>query len=490
MTWHAVLRTTALVGTARHPAPAPPDELEVRPPDGLSNEESMLDQAAFADVITRSSRRPPRRDATQLPIPAPADDAPPASGEAAKLLDLLLTQPPVSRELQIRLVADWLELAAGSYRRVPHRLLPAVLALADTARIVAEQLYPAIGTRGRWLLEQTSPEAPSPPPSAAPDWTELNTQNATAHLARLRNTDPAAARELLGRHWDALGARERAAHLATLAANLGPDDEGLLENALDDKAKSVREIAGQLLDRLPGSARAERMAARLRPLVRVKGLLRKQFEMALPPDPDASALRDGIPPNPPAGEPDRLQRLDVIIRGAPLTVWTDASGGGPASALALLGGEPRVIDALLATAILRADLDWVRALLEVRWDVRLVRCLPAGEQELVIRRYLRRGTGEKGSPSQPAALVPLLRDLPTPWSLSLSEDVLERITAKNGGFLATMLAPVLPIAFPGAAAERCRRLLEKTDDDAARRRVLRDVVQYHSFRQSLTEAFS
>jgi hypothetical protein len=51
-----------------------------------------------------------------------------------------------------------------------------------------------------------------------------------------------------------------------------------------------------------------------------------------------------------------------------------------------------------------------------------------------------------------------------------------------------MLASVLPAALPAEAAEECRRLLERTDENASRRRVLRDAVQYQSFRQSLTEA--
>jgi hypothetical protein len=141
-----------------------------------------------------------------------------------------------------------------------------------------------------------------------------------------------------------------------------------------------------------------------------------------------------------------------------------------------------VIETILTTAVLRADLDWVRAFLEIRADLRLLRCLPAGERELAIRRLLRKET------VQPVALVPALRDLPTPWSLPLAQDILEELMGKNGSALAMMLAPVLPLALPAEAAERCRRLLERADDDA-RRRVLRDVVQYQSFRQSITEAF-
>lgn len=483
MTWLADLRTSALLGTGRHAPPSPPLDLGFRAPGGLSREESLLDQAALADVVARAARRPRRVDTADLPDPAPPDDAPEASGEAARLLDLLLTQPPVSLELRAQLVTDWLQLAEASRRRVPHRLIAALLALADTKPGVAEHLHPAIGTRGRWLQDLTRPRESVPPPATATEWAELGSADAAVELERLRRSDPAAARALLRTQWDTLSARERAALLATFATNIQTDDEDLLESALDDKAKSVREVAANLLDRLPGSARAARMAARLRPLLRIKGVLRKQFEIDMPAEPDAAALRDGIAPDPRSGEPDRLGRLDAIIRGAPLDIWTTVAGRNQAATLALLEGETRVVNTILATAALRADLDWVRALFDVRKDVRLLNCLPDDERELLLVRHIR------GGGVNPFALVPLLRDMPRPWGPALAEEILTLITAKNGGQLATMLAAFLPMALPLDAADRCRRLLERSDDDVPRRRVLRDVVQYQSFRQSLTEAF-
>jgi len=482
MIWLTELRTAAVVGTARHPAPTPPVELGVCPPDGLSSEESLLDQAAMADAVTRAARPSTTMGAPDLPHPAPPDDSPEVPGEAGRLLDLLLTQPPVGPELRNLLVVDWLLLAEASGRRVPHRLLPGLLMLAEAKPSVAGHLHPAIGTRGRWLQDLTA-GASGPHLPITAEWAELKSADATTELERQRRGNPAAARELLVTHWDTLGARERAAHLATLATNLLNDDEELLERALDDSAKSVREVAAGLLDRLPDSARAGRMAARLRPLLRFKGLLRKQFEIDLPPEPDAAALRDGIAPDPRSGEPDRLGRLDAIIRGAPLDVWTTTAGRMPAATVALLKGETRALETILTTAVLRSDLDWVRALLDVRTDLRLLNCLPAAEREDTLVGHLRGGT------AKPWALVPLLRDMPRPWGRPLADAVLEQITAKNGGQLATMLADTLPAALPPEAAERARRLLEHSDEDAARRRVLRDAVQYQSFRQSLTEAF-
>jgi len=259
MIWLTELRTAAVVGTARHPAPTPPVELGVCPPDGLSSEESLLDQAAMADAVTRAARPSTTMGAPDLPHPAPPDDSPEVPGEAGRLLDLLLTQPPVGPELRNLLVVDWLLLAEASGRRVPHRLLPGLLMLAEAKPSVAGHLHPAIGTRGRWLQDLTA-GASGPHLPITAEWAELKSADATTELERQRRGNPAAARELLVTHWDTLGARERAAHLATLATNLLNDDEELLERALDDSAKSVREVAAGLLDRLPDSARAGRMA--------------------------------------------------------------------------------------------------------------------------------------------------------------------------------------------------------------------------------------
>ena len=78
--------------------------------------------------------------------------------------------------------------------------------------------------------------------------------------------------------WETDSAQDRALAVAALAVGLGPADEPFLERCLDDRAKGVREEAQRLLDRLPGSARAARMAARLRPLISVSGTLRKELD--------------------------------------------------------------------------------------------------------------------------------------------------------------------------------------------------------------------
>lgn len=483
MMWLADLRTAALVGTGRHDAPVPPAELGFLAPDGLSREESLLDQAALADVVTRATRSASTVVDTARPSPAAVDNEPQASGEAARLLELLLTQPPVGLELRTQLVVDWLGLAGESRRRVPHRLLPALLTLAETRSIVFRSLEPAIGSRGRWLQEIKSLPAKAATQGPAMQHTQLRGREDTVDYHRLRGRDPSAAREQLRESWTSLSARERAGNLALFAGNLEEADEELLEKALDDKAKGVREVALRLLDQLPHSARATRMAARLRPLLQVKGLLSKRLDIDLPPAPDKEALRDGIPPDPRRGEPDRMARLEAIIKGAPLDVWTSVSGRNRSATTALLKDEPRVLDAMIAAVEARNDAEWARALLTVLTDRRLLDCLPVDERAHWLQRHIRESSDE------PQTLAPLLQDLPQPWSVPLAEEVLTVISGKDGGRLAALLALELPTALPPEATERCRQLLARTDDDSARRRVLRDAVQYQSFRQSLTEAF-
>ena len=216
MIWLAELRTAALVGTARHDAPEPPVALGFRAPDNLTREESLLDQAALADAVTRASRTASSTPVPGLASPAPADTELQASGEAARLLELLLTQPPVGLELRIQLVVDWLRFAEESRRRVPHRLLPALLNLAESRSAVFRSLEPAIGTRGRWLQELKSPSSHEP----AEEWSELGSAAAAVELDRLRGRDPAAAREQLRGHWTSLCARGRPGNPALDAAAL------------------------------------------------------------------------------------------------------------------------------------------------------------------------------------------------------------------------------------------------------------------------------
>ena len=88
----------------------------------------------------------------------------------------------------------------------------------------------------------------------------MATTEAIAAFAAGRRTDPAGARELLEAEWDTVSAKVRAEAVQALRHSPSLADEPLLERALDDRAKTVREAAARVLDLLPGSARALRTA--------------------------------------------------------------------------------------------------------------------------------------------------------------------------------------------------------------------------------------
>ena len=167
------------------------------------------------------------------------------------------------------------------------------------------------------------------------DWAHLPSSERLPVLAVVRADDPARARSLVESTWTSDSARDRAAHLGALRVGLDPEDEPLLERALDDRAASVRDAAAVLLDGLPGSARAGRMAERLRPLIQPKGVLKRSLEMALPDPPDAAGVRDGLG-KPPGRRSVRGWWLERICAGAPLDVWTDAAGWDPATIVSRL----------------------------------------------------------------------------------------------------------------------------------------------------------
>ena len=99
-----------------------------------------------------------------------------------------------------------------------------------------------------------------------------------------------------------------------------------------------------------------------------------RLTVALPDDPDAAAVRDGLVP-PPPNRSARGWWVEQLAAGAPLDLWTERSGADPAACLALLaepgspGGAGAGADAragILRAVLARHDAGWAAALLPVR----------------------------------------------------------------------------------------------------------------------------
>jgi hypothetical protein len=222
------------------------------------------------------------------------------------------------------------------------------------------------------------------------------------------------------------------------------------------------------------------MAERLRPLVGTTGLLGRSVEVALPDEPDAAGVRDGLGPAP-AGRSQRGWWLETMVAGAPLDVW----GEQPDRAVRRLHEHDEVLAGLRRAAVRRSDARWAAALLAVGVEPRLVGVLPAAERERTVLDLLGR--------TERAGLGPLLDVVPGPWTAAFSEAVVDDLSRRTfpGGHLddLALLADRLHPAARPRLEHWLSRIPAKTPSDKALARNVRNLVQLQSLRETISEAF-
>ncbi|GAA2494304.1 DUF5691 domain-containing protein [Terrabacter carboxydivorans] len=500
-TWWRDVGNAALLGTARRPVPPLPDlrPAGVRPRAVESRrEDDLLDAAALGGAALRAGRR---LESSEPPGAAPDDRRPAAPRRAVQLLELVMTQPPAGAAQRVGLMVHWLRAADDAGCRVPHVLLPTLLALATGSRELRRPTAAVLDERGRWLaglraewawVADAAPGADARSASrsgaaapAADDWARLPSADRVVVLAGVRAHDPGAARDLVRSTWATDSARDRRVHLETLRIGLGQGDEPLLETGLDDRAGTVRDISAELLDALPDSARAARLADRLRPLVRRTGVLGRGLELTLPDEPDPAGVRDGLG-KPPPRRSARGWWLEQICAGAPLAVWAELTGASPSATVKRLT-DAKATDALAGirrAVASRRDPDWATALLELGWDPLVVPALPRERRE---RAVLQRVDALSTQPHQAAAVIAAVE---APWSPDFSVGLVSRLRAsKLGSAVVVATMPHLVAGLHPAALDAVERWIESTGADQTLTTNLRNLLQFHSVKRSITEAF-
>ncbi|MGW5876849.1 DUF5691 domain-containing protein [Nocardiopsis terrae] len=430
------LVSTALVGTSRRPVPDLPD-LPRRPGRGAA---ALLDLAALDTVRTRAGYTAH----TAEPVTPDAPDPRPETGPAAtRRLDAVLTDRP-------ELLPEWLSHVARSGRRVNHAQIPDLLERAARDSGLRSAVATVVGDRGTWLAgfnRTWSFVAGEPLPTdtySDASWNDGTPAERRRALFALRATDPAAARSLLTAAWprESRG-EERRGLLQALAVNLGPDDAGLLDAALDDRGANVRGLALALLTRLPDSTHAHRLRGHLREHVRLDATPRCPVEVTATDPRRTDLLRDlalVTPGNRPQTRDERWEHSRVLVTHTPLDVWTGLLDTDPAGVLALAEHEKDLYEALADAACVQADPDWSRAVLDhprsgpahlVRHGAQhpqrqrlraLLAPLPATERCARVLAAI--GPGE-----EPPQLGEILLAVGAPWTRELSEEVVRRLAA-------------------------------------------------------------
>lgn len=498
--WWQQVVAAGLMGVERRPIPAAPAGVPVRA--DATETDRLLDAAALMGAVLLAAPVPGTvtDSADAAAAATPAEERPEAPAKAAQLLQLITVQNPAGADSLEPLVTTWCAAAERHGRRLPHRLLPEMLELATRRTGLRAPIRPVLGARGEWLAGQhdrwrwaaPSPAA-EPTPVAEPtraasaaagpdpdDWARLPHEQRVAVLGEVRAVDPGRARTLLEHTWDRDPAKARRAHLEVLAEGLTEADEPLLEAALDDRAASVREAAHRLLDRLPDSARAARMADRLRPLISTHGLLRRTIEVALPDDPDPIGVRDGLTTARHGSK--RGGWLRALTRGAPLDVWTEASGAAPGATFERI----QSVDAkagIREAVILRRDAEWAEAILAVEADLDpgLLLVLPPRRRTEISTTRVQR--------AKPADLRVLIDTLPGPISPDLSVVLVDAARASVPQHdviqhLVDRATHLHPACLP--ALQRWQAKLSRGPVESG----LRQLIQFLSLTQTIDEAFT
>jgi hypothetical protein len=404
---------------------------------------SVLDAAALLTVARRAGWQP--ETGVSYPGPAAADGALELPPRAAALLGR-------TAEADAGVLTDLLTAAGTAGYRAPAPLLPALLDAAVRDRTLRPAVADVLGQRGRWLAahradwQRVVAGVARPDPADGPDaWQTGRRDERIGYLAALRDTDPAAARELLHAGWGSETGDDRAQLLPVLARGLSAADEEFLEMALDDRKGAVRAAALRLLARLPRSAWSGRVTERAWPLLRLEGTGPDRALVAsLPGGPDPAAARDGVGGQPPPpGISTAAWQLTQVISVVPLGQWASRFGLDPAEIVALpVAGDlaSHVHAGWRLAAVRQASPDWAAALLTAgarhpqtlragsrplaAWpaDEQLVAVLPRATRATRVARLLSRTT------ITPAALAELTA-CPGPWPVSLAEVVVSLLRA-------------------------------------------------------------
>ena len=291
---------------------------------GADGAERVLEAAAAHAVAARTAI--PAAPATALNLPA--RPAPVIDPGLADILTRIMALDHPQDEFIVRV----LRLVRRRGLRLPPPLLDrAASALSgdDRDEVVAvmdERDRAVFALDERWAARIRRFAQRNAPPDPA-RWEDGDAQERADYLARLRRTDPDAARALLADGaWLRARAPEREQILNALAIGLGPADEQILEERLDDRAEAVRGRAAELLSRLPSSAliaRAEALAERhvvvTRRALRAPAVELHGIEMT------DTLARDRYPAKAHRTSAS-LARLEEVIARIPTWRWPDLVG--------------------------------------------------------------------------------------------------------------------------------------------------------------------
>lgn len=468
MTWDDLL-SAALVGTSRRTFNL--DQLSIPGADRInedSAEATVLAAAALAAGYRRAGWTPPTWRGNPTP-PADPDDRPECTPAATQLLELLLNRGIRVEGGTELLAVHWLTAARDAGRRPPYRLVVDLLRFGTANTRTRPLVRDVIGPRGTWLAQHNPSwrwAAVVPPQDVVERFATGTRAERLALLTDLRATEPDFARTLVEDTWAEEQAATRASFLDALHTGLSTQDEPLLERALDDRSVTVRAAAAALLDRLPDSARAQRMAAR------ATNLRKKNATFELPDEPDQAARRDGITDTHEPGHGRGASWLIQILAATPLSTWDTRH---------IDKADREVVIGWSKAALRQRNQEWLTALASHQPSPELIAALnPDAATEILDNQK-----------KVDARFGGLLAAVPGPWPAQFSVDIINRLRAnKADNVLQLAAAALAEHLHPRALAAVEAWLLTADPDRKATRRILRGIAHALTIRATILQEFT
>jgi Family of unknown function (DUF5691) len=460
--WTSIVKA-ALLGTANGFTPPSTSDALRETLAGIptdDREDSLLSAAAVLGITKLAGRIPNKLDKM-------------GDASAAESLNLLSEAASVFLKRILsgeheNVLPEFLELTASQKRIVPPETLPALLGLGKHK--LRKYVLPVIGERGKWLAKHNSSWAYALGREDENDIWETGTRlERVDYLERLRGADSKHALELIQSTWDQDSHEERAAFIETFAKGLSMADEPFLESCLDDSRKEVRDAALNLLIRLPGSRHAERVAARLLPLLEYKSsrLRGDSLRVTLPEEMAADAKRDGISGvslHRALGKQANLlaQMISLLHPSFWSQTWEQSPEKILQMALKTKWKEALMIGWLLATERSQ-DPNWAGAIAEIMvkqttgWesfadvDLRgIVKLIPMAKFETLAKASLRKEELHNRHP-----MLLLLEAYETAWSEALARTVMTIAQSQAGKTQGKLMQdlPVFALRIPVSLTE-------------------------------------
>jgi hypothetical protein len=400
---------------------------------------ALYQQAGYTVQAPRRGGAGPRPQ--QL---APAEQKAVCSSKVAQIISELL------QGRHAVLLPEALERLQQAQQRLPYDLLPQALAYGTKHKELRTALLSVLGERGRWLAQfspawswATSTDAAfmdKPLADIEVLWQEGKLPQRVEVLCYVRTIEPDTAREWIASVWKQEKAETRARLLSALEINLSEKDETFLEQALDDRGKSVCAQAVQLLEAIPTSAFNQRMRERADTLVHYEnGLLHINVQGKF----DPSWRRDSITQDGKHKNLTAESLFQIISRVSPAH-WEERFAASPAKLIEATdtseetsdGWGVEVVKGWTIAAARYNTYAWFEPLLDW-WSKRsdqdceeyhaLFEHLPQERAEQYVLSHLFAGI----------SWIEELIVLPHPWSSSFSRACLQALQQKTAEFANT-----------------------------------------------------